>query len=128
MIGGTVIFEINFTSNLTFFILQGPTSSALVCIRISFRSLAFVHDPPLYRLYLSPKYTHIGREVAIKEVSEMIPKTSKGGVKVDEHRKTPHPALVTEGLMTQLLALGKMIEDPPILRSLRDEVKKALLL
>ncbi|KAJ5124143.1 uncharacterized protein N7515_007968 [Penicillium bovifimosum] len=62
-------------------------------------------------------------QLASEEVSEMLPKTTKANTKVDEHRQTTHPGLITEGLMTELLALGEHNEHPDkILKCVRDEV------
>ncbi|RHZ68728.1 hypothetical protein CDV55_106064 [Aspergillus turcosus] len=55
-------------------------------------------------------------------VSEMIPTTTKAKVPVPEKRDTTHPGLVTEGLMTQLLAFGERNGWTSFDKHMRDEV------
>lgn len=55
-------------------------------------------------------------------VSEMIPTTTKAKVPVPEKRDTTHPGLVTEGLMTQLLAFGERNNWSSFDKHMRDEV------
>lgn len=57
---------------------------------------------PTFCSYLSNALTRLSAE----EVDEMVPESSKAGRNVPEYRDTTHPGLVTEGLMTQLLALA----------------------
>lgn len=70
-------------------------------------------------------------QLASEEVSQMLPRSKKAGTAVHEIRDTAHPGLITEGLMVQLLALGKPTSGHalPITKSVRDEVnwKNALL-
>ncbi|KAJ5380694.1 uncharacterized protein N7496_003122 [Penicillium cataractarum] len=75
---------------------------------------------PTFRSYLATSISQLDSE----EVSAMRPKSKKAGTVVDEFRDTAHPGLVTEGLMTQLLAFGKPRNqnDLPITKSVRDEV------
>lgn len=61
-------------------------------------------------------------QFATEEVSAMLPKSHKSGTTVDEHRDSTHPGLVTECLMTRLLALGTLNEDPPIAKSVHDSI------
>ncbi|KAL2812570.1 hypothetical protein BDW59DRAFT_167774 [Aspergillus cavernicola] len=55
-------------------------------------------------------------------VEEMIPKTVKAKVPVLEERDTVHPGMVTECLMTQLLAFGEHNTWPVFDKHMRDEV------
>ncbi|KAL2000220.1 hypothetical protein VTN02DRAFT_3392 [Thermoascus thermophilus] len=52
----------------------------------------------------------------------MLPETMKAGTAVQEQRETTHPGLVTEGLMTQLLAFGRHNDWPSLQKHVRDEV------
>ncbi|KAF9252833.1 hypothetical protein LCP9604111_359 [Penicillium roqueforti] len=80
---------------------------------------------PTFCSYLATEISQLASE----EVPEMLPKSKKAGIEVDEIRNTTHPGLVTEGLMTQLLALGTHHEEKRVLKCVRDEVnwKSALL-
>ncbi|KAJ6178702.1 hypothetical protein N7519_009163 [Penicillium mononematosum] len=73
---------------------------------------------PTFCSYLAAEICRLTCE----EVSEMLPKSTKAGTKVDEIRETTHPGLVTEGLMSQLLALGALHEERRIVKCVRDEV------
>ncbi|KAJ5124378.1 uncharacterized protein N7515_008203 [Penicillium bovifimosum] len=65
-------------------------------------------NDPLFCSYLASSVSQLASE----EVSDMAPKTTKANTKVDEHRETTHPGLITEGLMTELLALGEHNQYP----------------
>jgi hypothetical protein len=73
---------------------------------------------PTFRSYLAAQIS----QLTCEEVSEMLPKSTKAGTQVDEIRETTHPGLVTEGLMTQLLALGTLHEGRRFVKCVRDEV------
>ncbi|CAG8327264.1 unnamed protein product [Penicillium nalgiovense] len=73
---------------------------------------------PTFCSYLAAQISRLTCE----EVSEMLPKSTKAGTKVDEIRDTTHPGLVTEGLMTQLLALGTLHEERKFVKCVREEV------
>lgn len=60
--------------------------------------------------------------LATEEVEEMMPKSSKAGKSIPEERDTTHPGLVTEGLMTQLLAFGEHNTELSFTKNTRDEV------
>ncbi|PYI01554.1 hypothetical protein BO78DRAFT_423452 [Aspergillus sclerotiicarbonarius CBS 121057] len=60
--------------------------------------------------------------LSVETVDEMVPTTKKAGVRVLEGRDTAHPGLITEGLMIQLLALGRHNDWPCFDKHMRDEV------
>jgi hypothetical protein len=60
--------------------------------------------------------------LSTESVTEMIPKSSKAGIPILEERDTIHPGLVTEGLMSQLLAFGEHNERFFFAKNTRDEV------
>ncbi|KAJ6061423.1 uncharacterized protein N7446_005543 [Penicillium canescens] len=60
--------------------------------------------------------------LSTESVAEMIPKSSKAGKPTLEERDTIHPGLVTEGLMSQLLAFGEHNEGLSFTKNTRDEV------
>lgn len=60
--------------------------------------------------------------LATEEVEEMMPKSHKAGIEVPEERDTTHPGLVTEGLMSQLLAFGENSTAPLFYKNTRDDV------
>ncbi|KAJ5215355.1 uncharacterized protein N7498_001762 [Penicillium cinerascens] len=60
--------------------------------------------------------------LSTEDVEEMMPKSSKAGKSIPEERDTTHPGLVTEGLMTQLLAFGEHNAELSFAKNTRDEV------
>lgn len=61
-------------------------------------------------------------QLASEEVLHMVPSRTRAGAKTEEHRASTHPGLVTECLMTQLLAFGKPNDDAPIIKRVHDDV------
>lgn len=61
-------------------------------------------------------------KLSAKIVPEMQPKSTKSKNFVSEERDTIHPGLVTEGLMTQLLAFGEHNNWTSFEKHMRDEV------
>ncbi|KAJ5801525.1 uncharacterized protein N7518_003593 [Penicillium psychrosexuale] len=60
--------------------------------------------------------------LSTEDVEEMMPKSSKAGKLVPEERDATHPGLVTEGLMTQLLAFGEHNAELSFTKNTREEV------
>ncbi|KAJ5595016.1 uncharacterized protein N7459_001224 [Penicillium hispanicum] len=75
-------------------------------------------NDPSFCSYLASSISQLASE----EVEMMLPTAKKANTEVVEHRDTAHPGLVTEGLMVQLLALGTLNEDCPLVKSVHDEV------
>lgn len=61
-------------------------------------------------------------QLASEAVTDMLPKSRKAGTDMVEVRDTTHPGLVTEGLMTQLLAVGCQNKSTKVVKCVRDEV------
>ena len=57
-----------------------------------------------------------------QQVSEMQPKSNKGGQEQDEERDTTHPAMVTELFMGMLAGIGEHTKVSTISKYTRDEV------
>ena len=57
-----------------------------------------------------------------QQVSEMQPKSNKGGQEQDEERDTTHPAMVTELFMGMLAGIGEHTTVSTISKNTRDEV------
>lgn len=92
---------------------QFPGVGVLVPIEM-FRDRAFLS-------YLTPNLAKLVSE-EVEEVSYMVPTRTRAGARTEEHRASTHPGLVTECLMTQLLALGKPNDDPPLVKRVRDDI------
>ncbi|PGH16509.1 hypothetical protein AJ80_05194 [Polytolypa hystricis UAMH7299] len=71
-----------------------------------------------FREYLARELARLSKE----QVEEMMPKTRKAGQEVAEQRDTAHPALVTENLMNQLLAMGSHNDCVRFAKHTHDEV------
>ncbi|RAK78122.1 uncharacterized protein BO72DRAFT_495654 [Aspergillus fijiensis CBS 313.89] len=67
--------------------------------------------------WLARDLTRLSTEV----VDEMSPTSTKAGRTLPEERDTAHPGLVTECLMTQLLAFGKRNKWPSFEKHMHDE-------